>query len=411
MNKINLVSIIFSLVCIQSLSAIDFKDPYFLSVKAKDGDGVITLLRRYKLHQYQDDANKFYDLNNLAVNGALFADREYKLPIQIYEYDGQSIRSTIGVNDWNNAIKIKEYNEEMLQNGLRSTHYSDSKILWVPLHMLNVTQENITPLEKSEIVEVSSKTISKSIFGKKYGDIEILDNSLENRVYYVVSGHGGPDPGTICDECTKTLCEDEYAYDVVLRLARNLLQHGAIVEIIIQDKNDGIRDGEYLKCDKDETLNNGKSLPLNQVARLNQRAFRVNELYKKYQKQGVKEQLMVAVHVDSRSQSHRQDVFFYHYPNSTSSQKLAQDVRDTFEEKYAHHQKNRDYKGYVDERNLHVLRVTQPKAIFIELANIKNTFDHKRILLSENRQALANWIFEGITKRVKKASNQVVASS
>lgn len=388
------------------------KDPYIHKVKAKKGDGVITLLRRYKLNQYQDNVKKFYELNELEKNAALYAGKDYKLPVYIYTYNGKSIRSSIAQDDWNKAVRIKEYNEALLASGIRSTHFTDSKILWVPYHELHENAASSPEIDKKVIAEVKSDKIHNSIFGEKYKDVQIIDNSLANRVYYIIGGHGGPDPGTMCTECTKTLCEDEYAYDVALRLARNLMQHGAIVEMIIQDKNDGIRDDQFLKCDKDEVLNNGKSLPLNQVARLNQRAFRVNELYKKYQKKGVKEQLMVAIHVDSRSQSHRQDVFFYHYPKSNSSKKLAYDVMETFEEKYALHQKNRDYKGYVDERNLHVLRVTQPKAVFIELANIKNTFDHKRILLKENRQALSKWIYEGITRRVKKSkSDQVVASS
>lgn len=402
------------------VKALPANDPYFHTVTAESGDGVYSLLRKYKLHDKQVNITKFYELNNLKVEEPLIKGHSYKLPVYIFTYNGKSIRSTIGIDDWDKAVRIKEYNEYLFKQGLRSTQYSESDILWVPIHEL---EENTAVREKEEVIAVENKnpttaknilktTVSNSLFGKKYSDIPIEDHSLQNRVYYIVSGHGGPDPGTICKDCGGgNLCEDEYAYDVSLRLARNLMQHGATVEVIIQDKNDGIRDDKYLRCDKDEVLNNGDRLPINQVSRLNQRAFRVNELYKKYQKQGVKEQLMVAIHVDSRSKSHRQDVFFYHYPNSTSSKQLAEDVRDTFEEKYAHHQKNREYKGYVDERNLHVLRVTQPKAVFIELANIQNTFDHKRILISENRQALANWIFEAITKRVPSKSNQIVASS
>ena len=41
--------------------------------------------------------------------------------------------------------------------------------------------------------------------------------------------------------------EDEYAYDITLRLAKELLAHGAEVYIIIQDENDGIRDDFVLR--------------------------------------------------------------------------------------------------------------------------------------------------------------------
>ena len=126
----------------------------------------------------------------------------------------------------------------------------------------------------------------------------------------------------------------------------------------------------------------------------------------------VKEQLLVSIHVDSRTDNKRQDVFFNYHPISNSSRQLATDLMTTFEEKYNQYQKGRNYRGYINKRNLHVLRVTQPKAVLIELANIKNKADHKRILLSSNREALAKWIFEGITKRViNHHSDQVVASS
>ena len=64
--------------------------------------------------------------------------------------------------------------------------------------------------------------------------------------------------------------ENEYAYDIILRLARELLTRGAKVHIIIRDKKDGIRDGHILSNSKRETCM-GDPIPLNQVERLKQR--------------------------------------------------------------------------------------------------------------------------------------------
>ncbi|RLD53973.1 MAG: N-acetylmuramoyl-L-alanine amidase, partial [Bacteroidetes bacterium] len=75
-----------------------------------------------------------------------------------------------------------------------------------------------------------------------------------------------------------------------MRLARNLLEHSAIVHIIIRDPNDGIRDEMVLKSDKDEVCWKNKKIPLNQIKRLNQRSYAVNDLYAKYKKQKVKKQ-------------------------------------------------------------------------------------------------------------------------
>lgn len=98
-----------------------------------------------------------------------------------------------------------------------------------------------------------------------------------------MSGHGGPDPGAIGRIGKIELHEDEYAYDVALRLARNLMQEGAEVRIIIQDAKDGIRDDKYLSNSKRETCM-GAPIPLNQVARLRQRCAKINEFYKKDRK-------------------------------------------------------------------------------------------------------------------------------
>ncbi len=389
----------------------------FHAVKAKKGDGVLNLLRRYKLHQFQCNVKAFYQINQMHEGDLLFNGKLYKLPVYIYTYDGKSIRSTIGVNDWEKAVRIQEYNENLQANGIRKSHYTSSKILWVPFHEINceeltpeaISQKEEEPVDKSTTI-FPGKT-SNHLFGSDYSAYQVVDHSLAGKVFYILSGHGGPDPGTMCSDCQHTLCEDEYAYDVSLRLARNLLQHGATVEIVIQDKNDGIRDDKILRCDKDERLITGDKIPFNHVSRLKQRTDYINQQYRKHRSQGRNDQVVISIHVDSNSKSHRQDVFFCHYRGSKASRKLAEQLRDTFEEKYAKHQKNRGYKGHLDARGFYVLRNTLPPAVLIELANIQNRNDHRRILLKDNRQALANWIFEGLTKNLKERSDQIIASS
>jgi len=377
------------------LSGIYAQSPYFIEKKPNKGEGTYAFLRRYMLDDNSCNLSKFLSLNNIDKNTALLYDKSYKLPIYIYDYNGKSIRSTINDNDYDKALRIKDYNEKLLNNDLRKTHYSKSKILWVPYSELHC-DDNISNLEEfGPETDVIEKKV-ESLFGSKYEEVEILDNSLKNRVYYVVSGHGGPDPGARYTGGSNIMCEDEYAYDVSLRLARNLIMHGATVYIIIKDKNDGIRDEQYLPCDKDEISYHNKELPKNQKERLKQRTDDVNTLYKKHKKQGVKSQIMISIHVDSRSYNKRQDVFFYHYSGSKSGRKIALSIHKTFERKYRKFQKGRGYHGTVTARNLYVLENTYPTAVFIELGNIRNTNDQRRLILSDNRQALANWIYLGL---------------
>lgn len=119
------------------------------------------------------------------------------------------------------------------------------------------------------------RTGKEALFGKEYATYQITSNELSGACFYLVSGHGGPDPGAIGIYQGRQLHEDEYAYDIILRLARELLSRGAKVHIIIQDKKDGIRDGHVLANSKRETCM-GDPIPLNQVARLKQRCDWVN---------------------------------------------------------------------------------------------------------------------------------------
>ena len=91
-------------------------------------------------------------------------------------------------------------------------------------------------------------------------------------------------------------------------------------------------------------------------------------------------------------------MFFYHADGSKYGRRLARNVRDVFEQKYHQHQPGRGFEGSVSARNLYVLNKSTPVALFVELGNIQNTFDQRRFVLSDNRQALANWLMEGLVK-------------
>lgn len=265
----------------------------------------------------------------------------------------------------------------------------------------------LPPLKKGTSASVSPKAVAgkkrvvrERLFGKKLADVTVTSNRLQGACFYVVSGHGGPDPGAIGKIGKVELHEDEYAYDVALRLARNLMQEGAEVHIIIQDAKDGIRDSRYLSNSKRETCM-GDAIPLNQVARLQQRCTKINELYRKDRRK-YKYCRAIFLHVDSRSRSAQTDVFFYHAPKSVSGKKLAVTMKETFESKYDKHQPNRGFEGTVSSRNLYVLLQAAPVSVFVEQGNIQNTFDQRRFVISSNRQALAKWMTEGFIADYKQ---------
>jgi N-acetylmuramoyl-L-alanine amidase len=188
-------------------------------VVAKNGDGIFKLLTRNGL----DPAlytNAFIELNKtrLGKNNTLFTGVNYKLPNT--ENKTQEQPATIDASDETQT---------------------------------NSTSAPETPTNVSEpAVKANSKTINFKIFGSKYNNIEIKSNELKGAIFYLKSGHGGPDPGAIGKYQNHQVCEDEYAYDVTLRLAKNLIEKGATVYMITIDKNDGIRDDSFLMADKDE---------------------------------------------------------------------------------------------------------------------------------------------------------------
>lgn len=235
------------------------------------------------------------------------------------------------------------------------------------------------------------------LFGKELSTYTVTSNELSGASFYLVAGHGGPDPGAIGIYQGRQLHEDEYAYDIILRLARELMQRGAKVHIVIQDKKDGIRESRILASSKRETCM-GAPIPLNQVQRLKQRSAKINELYRKDKS---KYKRAVFIHVDSRSKSKQTDVYFYHAPGSKKGKQLADKIRQTFAAKYKKHQPGRGFTGTVSERGLYVLRNTSPVGVFLELGNIQNKQDQKRLVIPSNRQALARWIADGIAADYK----------
>jgi len=368
--------------------------------EAQRGDGVYSLLRRFALDKYSCNVEAFYKINKMRKNASLSTGKTYNLPILLYKFDGKTIRSSVGIDDWDRALSIQKYNEAMLDERLRKESFKTDKILWVPYHQLNCPEEDIVILPPVYANPEEDKAGDRifPIFGAPYAYTPLESSRLKGRVFYISSGHGGVDPGAMATRGGRTICEDEYAYDVSLRLCRLLIAHGATTYMVVRDEDDGIRSGEYLECDKDEKLWGGVRMVLQQKPRLFQRSNIINELYEKHRLQGVKDQLLVEIHVDSRSKGERTDVYFYHHSSSDEGKDLAEQMHRTLKEKYKQYRAGGHYHGTVTSRDLHMLRESKPNSVYVELANIRNYSDQARIVLESNRQLLANWLFEGITK-------------
>jgi len=325
--------------------------------KPRSGEGIHAFLRRHNRDDNQS-YQKFIELNKrkLGKKNKLLTGVYYVLPK----------KATVSESDTLDAIPAEMFDEKD-----------------------NIGQKAL----KNNTLKYGNLPL----FGEKNARYEIIDNVLEGACFFLASGHGGPDCGAIAKVDGHELHEDEYAYDITVRLARNLLQHGATVYMIVKDPKDGIRDGKYLKNSRTETCM-GRKLVLNQVARLQQYTDAINGLSAKANE---KYQRAVFIHLDSRSKKKQLDVFFYYQDKSSNrkrSLRLAETMRQTFEYQYEKNQPGRGFSGTVSTRNLAVMRNSEPVSIFMELANMQNTFDQHRYVLDNNRQALANWMTLGFIK-------------
>jgi len=136
----NYLLLLFLFLFVCTLEA--FAQSNYLHVIAKPGDGIYTLLRRHGLNP-SDHLQPFLELNkdNVGEGNSLVAGKKYLLP-------------TVS------ATTKKKKPEPVVTK-------SSSRLLTVPL------------------------------FGEKYERVEVKSQQLKGTVYYLSSGHGGPDPGAV----------------------------------------------------------------------------------------------------------------------------------------------------------------------------------------------------------------------
>ncbi len=109
----------------------------------------------------------------------------------------------------------------------------------------------------------------------------------------------------------------------------------------------------------------------------------------------------VFIHVDSRARNNQTDVYFYHAPGSSKGKQLAREIQRNFPvPSMTAISPTADLMATASERNPYFN--TTPAAVFLEVGNIQNAQDQKRLVIADNRQALANWITLAIEKDYRK---------
>ena len=158
------------------LSSANIKEDW-LTVKAKQGDGIKKLLVRYHLDTHSCNEEKFLSLNNLSPEANLILDKTYLLPIKQVGFDGKSIRTSLGITEFEKAKEIEKYNEQLVSAGIKPKSFQTDKMLWIPHHFspCNVPVTSVTTNEKGF-----------PIFGK-YESTPILSDVLKGKIFYIIS--------------------------------------------------------------------------------------------------------------------------------------------------------------------------------------------------------------------------------
>ncbi len=370
----------------------------YVTTKAKSGDGISIILNRFFLPVNKTNILLFKQLNKNKFNkrGGLLKGYRYALPIIKIKYRKTGFSASLATVPKSNIKAIKQFNAKVEKANYKLNYKSDGKI-WLPMELSNRKAMNKL---KSKILKKKRPTkLTEPLFGKKYEKAKIINRKLDGCVFYLISGHGGPDPGAIGHKNGNELHEDEYGYDIILRLARNLMSNGAKVYIIVQDSTDGIRDELYLKNSSNEYYYGGDTISHRQKVRLAKRAEIINKLSKQ---KPTNKQYSIIIHVDSRHTNKRIDIFFYYQDGNKKSKSMAKTMEQTIKKKYEQNQPGRGYEGKVITRNLYMLRNLKNPTVYIELGNIQNARDQIRLLAPNNRQAIANWLRDGIINELKK---------
>ncbi len=400
----------FGLLLLFPLTLLGFKPdvaPQYLQVPLTKALTINALFTEYQLEQDDCTVQQFLKINQLKKVEPLSKGKKYALPILLFPFDGKTIRTSVKIQAVETAKRIQTYNVALLKSKIRAKSYQDTRILWVPYAWLHCqatpkttpktlpSAYNNTNTGSKTVVagpEAPKKENIYKIFGKKYEEVSIKDKSLKGKIFYVESGHGGPDPGAMFKREGRTMCEDEYAYDVSLRVARNLIAHGGTVFIITRDPNDGIRDGQMLTCDADERTYPDLRIPAAHKPRLFQRSDAINTLYEKYKKEGITDQRLIILHVDSRVKTLQTDIFLYYQTGNKISKQMGLNILENLKD---NHEGKRKYRGTLSSRDLHMMRECKVPTVYVEMGNLRNTVDLERIRTGAHRQEVADWLYEG----------------
>ncbi|MEK7600807.1 MAG: N-acetylmuramoyl-L-alanine amidase [Patescibacteria group bacterium] len=216
-------------------------------------------------------------------------------------------------------------------------------------------------------------------------------------------GHGGSDPGASGMFSGQRVVEDEYVYDVALRVQRIIKSMGGVAVLTIQDKKTGERSlpAQEVFPDEGEEVYTARTTVVRAGTwGLNQRLVFGNSWYRKYPKH---HRAWISIHFDVVGRKKEIEGVRIIKGGSKSNQ-LAETLWGSFAERkwlreHAPVVQNGDRQYGL--RSLHILNGGNKfqEKVLIELGNFNNTADVWRVRNPVTREAYAAAIANALARR------------
>lgn len=223
-------------------------------------------------------------------------------------------------------------------------------------------------------------------------------------------GHGGRDPGAIVSNedgrnRAVHVVEDEYVYDIALRLYKKLKMEGADVELTVISPNHHIRENlratitfvhEQNEVYNSESANRKNSFSVRPaLANINQRVRIANQFFKGARRGRT---LFVSIHADNSPNRPKGPLVIYHERKGkidSRSRTFAQVMQKTLD--------HPSLPAQIGGRNLAVLRNNTAYAeILVEIRNVHDKGEAWALRFHSRRDEDADRIFQGILNYAKK---------